>query len=50
MTTAIDLPPDIEHRLDRLAARSGRSRIGGHMDSQGLSTAKISHHTKRRGQ
>ena len=27
MTTAIDLPPDIEHRLDLLAARTGRSRV-----------------------
>ncbi len=27
MTTAIDLPPDIEHRLDLLAARTGRSRL-----------------------
>lgn len=26
MTTAIDLAPDIEHRLDVLAARTGRSK------------------------
>jgi len=27
MTTAIDLPPDIEHRLDLLTVRTGRSRV-----------------------
>jgi RHH-type rel operon transcriptional repressor/antitoxin RelB len=26
MTTAIDLSPDIEHRLDVLAARTGRTK------------------------